>query len=527
MAKEKEYVIALKKGVDYDRFWDDMETLTNLDGIPNRQVSVANRREGSTRSTHYYLTEQEKTLLEQDSRVRVINEPLENQSDVILVADAVQVGNFTKAPDSDGDNYVDSSGSNVNWGLLRHKATNNNYGTSYTLNEDYLYTLDGTGVDVVIQDSGMQAGHPEWEDANGVSRLQSIDWATASGLSFSNGGNNNTDTDGHGTHVGGIAAGKTYGWAKNARIYSMKVNGLQGSGDTNGVSSTYLFDSIKLWHRNKPIDPKTGKKRPTVVNMSWGYIHQINAGDSFTLNYRGTTHNSDFKDYGLATYNASANFRWGRRYSSIDSDVEELIDEGVIVVKSAGNDGMKWELLGGDDYDNYVTHNSSTKYYHRGGSPTADDAIIVGATDYNSVNATTDQRTTFSNTGPRVDIYAAGRFIMSAMATSTSRAGVADYHLDSNYKQHQLSGTSQASPNVTGVIALLLQANPGATPQSIRNYIIQSAGTVLNSPGSAITYTNNRSLLGGHARILYNKFGTIQTPVVFEGFGGIPVSVSI
>ena len=31
------------------------------------------------------------------------------------------------------------------------------------------------------------------------------------------------DDDGHGTHVAGIATGKTYGWAKNANIYAMNI----------------------------------------------------------------------------------------------------------------------------------------------------------------------------------------------------------------------------------------------------------------------------------------------------------------
>ena len=35
---EKEYVIGLNRGVDTNQFWNDMETITNLDGIPNRKV---------------------------------------------------------------------------------------------------------------------------------------------------------------------------------------------------------------------------------------------------------------------------------------------------------------------------------------------------------------------------------------------------------------------------------------------------------------------------------------------------------
>ena len=60
---EKEYNVILKKGVDYDQFGNDMISITSKDGIPNREISIANARLGSYRQTHYYLTDEEAEMV--------------------------------------------------------------------------------------------------------------------------------------------------------------------------------------------------------------------------------------------------------------------------------------------------------------------------------------------------------------------------------------------------------------------------------------------------------------------------------
>ena len=50
----------------------------------------------------------------------------------------------------------------------------------------------------------------------------------------------------------------------------MKIAGLEGGGDTgpSPYTVTNFANVIATWHEQKPIDPVTGVRRPTIVNMS-------------------------------------------------------------------------------------------------------------------------------------------------------------------------------------------------------------------------------------------------------------------
>jgi subtilisin family serine protease len=85
------------------------------------------------------------------------------------------------------------------------------------------------------------------------------------------------------------------------------------------------------------------------------------------------------------------------------------------------------------------------------------EAITVGST------TSTDARSSFSNIGPCVDIFAPGSSITSAWIGSTTATNT-------------ISGTSMATPHVVGAAALYLAANPSATPLQVRNALV-SAGT--------------------------------------------------
>ena len=534
---EREYIVTLNVGVDYAAFNAEMIEETGAGDIPNRTVEVTNARPISQRNTHYSLTDEEAVDLAQDSRVAGVEIPPDQRDDLDIGFDAVQTGDFTKT-NSDSGVYL-------NWGMRRCATTTNDYNTGNTVSGDYEYNLDGSGVDVVIHDSGLHVDHPEFQDADGVSRVQQIDWYTESGVSGTQDANHYRDQHGHGTHVAGTVAGKTYGWAKNARIYAIKVSGLEGTGDSGtGIPISDCFDVIKGWHDNKPIDPATGYKRPTIVNMSWGYSN-TNTYEPYDGYYRGTQWTYDNNNSGVATnlttsaqlqnrtglplwnsYSDGNARKLNTRITSVDNDVQELIDAGIHVCIASGNRNLTIDVSGGPDYDNryrvYPVEAGASQpggyiYYCRGSSPFSNDAFMVGNVD-SATNSNDDleQRASSSNHGPGVDIYAPGTRIMSA-CSNTNEIGGQDYNIDSNYKQANISGTSMASPQVCGVGALALQVNPHMTPAQLKTFLHnQSQSGKLREDANYSNWTiadsdyssssSARYLAGAPDRFLYSPY---------------------
>ena len=154
---------------------------------------------------------------------------------------------------------------------------------------------------------------------------------------------------------------------------------------------------------------------------------------------------------------AVANMSLGGGVSStLDTAVNNLSNAGVPIAVAAGNSNAD----------------------ACGSSPArAANAITTGST------TTSDARSSFSNFGTCVDLFAPGSGILSAWWTSTTATAT-------------LSGTSMASPHVAGVAALYKQANPSASASTVRNAIVNNATTgVLSGVGT-----------GSPNRLLYSLF---------------------
>jgi len=227
--------------------------------------------------------------------------------------------------------------------------------------------------------------------------------------------------------------------------------------------------------------------------------------------------------------------------TAYNSALAEVINAGIIVVKAAGNNSFKMDKPtdngGSGDYDNYFTINvpgwppsyfEGNHYYHRGSSPQDPRAIVVGALENLGYNTSLDQQSWYSTKGPRVDIYAAGTNIMSSFSNRYSasiEAGTrpAPYrHGNTAFNQANLSGTSMAAPQITGMIALWLQQNPllniksPTNNETAKSWLTTNALTnQIYSPTTSTTdYTNTRALLGAANRIAYQNLqsmGIIKT----------------
>lgn len=179
----------------------------------------------------------------------------------------------------------------------------------------------------------------------------------------------------------------------------------------------------------------------TIGGSTYGVAKNVNVVGVRVLNCSGSGSNSGvIAGINWVKNNASgpavANMSLGGGASQATDDaVNAAVAAGITFVVAAGND------------------NSNACNY----SPArAADAITVGSTTSN------DSRSSFSNYGTCLDIYAPGSSITSSWYTSNSATNT-------------ISGTSMASPHVAGVAALYLDENPNLSPAQVTNLLATRA----------------------------------------------------
>ena len=254
--------------------------------------------------------------------------------------------------------------------------------------EKSFYT--GKGIGVRILDTGI------YEHIDFTGRI----WAFYDFLAFKR---RPYDDNGHGTHVAGLVAGdgtasmgKYRGAAPGCGIISLKVLDRYGTGSQDDV-----LRALRWIRENRQ------QYRIRVVNISVG-----------------TTCNSK------------------RNHARLLESVEQLWDEGVVVVTAAGNQGPR---------PGSITAPGSSK-----------KVITVGSSDL------LEGRSAISGRGPtaecvcKPDIVAPGNKIMSCVPGKPYSYGVK-------------SGTSMSTPLVTGAIACALEKNPALTNTDIKTMLMNSA----------------------------------------------------
>jgi len=302
---------------------------------------------------------------------------------------------------------------------------------------DQQYDLDGTGIGVAVIDSGV-ADHVDLHNANGSRVVYSE--------SFVPGNTSGVDAYGHGTHVSGIIGGNgsgsgqgsgyashITGMAPNVNIINLRVLDQNGAGTDSQVIAA-IQRAIQL----------QAQYNIRVINLSLGRP----VFESYTVD-------------------------------PLDQAVEQAWAAGIVVVVAAGNNGRD--------------HSMGTDGFATIGSPGNDPAVItVGATrTFNTASRNDDAIASYSSKGPTLvdhivkpDVVAPGNRIASLLVKNSTldttnpsleiaTSGPCGPGCSNRY--FRLSGTSMATPVVSGAVALMLQNDPTLTPDIVKARIMKTA----------------------------------------------------
>lgn len=266
-----------------------------------------------------------------------------------------------------------------------------------------------------------------------------------------------TDGNGHGTHVSGTVIGGHV----SGPLYEMNWFWPVQVGDFDGRIG--VAPGAKLYFAKVMGNDGSGSFEDILEGMQW---------------LADPDNNPNTKD-GVRVINASLGA--SRPVPEMRPYIKEIRETGVILVVAAGNSGKKV------------------------GSP-ADfpEVITIGATDIN------DNKASFSSIGPSE--YDGKKIIKPDLCAPGVK--IVSYYKD---KLMKLDGTSMASPNVCGVVALMLQADPTLTQEKVLKILRKTAIDLgENGPdnyfgwGRVDAYKAVKALLNSKNDILESQLNTLK-----------------
>jgi len=299
---------------------------------------------------------------------------------------------------------------------------------------------NGKGITVAVIDTGVDSNHPDLTDRV----VKHVNFEPAWFFDMINDGvysdqvaeatGNPIDSYGHGTHVAGIVAGT--GAAA------------EGDADMSGVAPGASIANFKI------ADAHQGVTCEVPCDIGW----EMNA----LVAYEYAIEHRNDKVYpgGIRVINNSwSTFEVDSEVEPISLIVQAAARKGLINVFAAGNDGPD---------KNTVAQ-----------GPNSLEEVITVAASCKSVDSCGEKQIAgFSSRGPQVDIAAPGDNIYSAVAASVFAplgSHAAPGGGTNNVYYVGLSGTSMATPHVSGIVALMLDANPKLTPAQVEKILISTA----------------------------------------------------
>jgi len=271
----------------------------------------------------------------------------------------------------------------------------------------------GKNINVAVLDTGFTA-HPDTDDRT----INGYDMISYLSVSI-DGDERDDDARDPGTGIG--CEGKSSNW------HGTHVAGIIGAGIDNNIGAVGIAPQANLIHVRVLGQCGAGYLSDVIDGIYWAAGKNI---EGLPVN----PNPADIINLSLGSSSACGNFQGAIDYAR---------SQGAAVVVSAGNNNI--------DASNQSPAN-------------CDGVISVAASDNTGDKASYSN---FSSYGGAVDITAPGSSIIATVNSGTSSPSYASY----SFK----SGTSMAAPQVSGVIALMLEKAPGLTPEQIENILKETA----------------------------------------------------